>query len=203
MRGLELQAPSEQRPHKLSLQAAGGAASDAAAFGSAVAELHLALERTGARHKVVVSSGRDVDILPPQADKGAALRCLLAELAEAEEAARARGAGAGAGAGARDPRARRSSCDDGAAGAPPPDARAAVAERTLVAGDSGNDTLLLAVAGVRAVAVGNAQQELLCWCEAHQSARVYRAKAHAADGILEAMRHFGFLLPSATAPDGA
>jgi hypothetical protein len=54
---------------------------------------------------------------------------------------------------------------------------------------------MMAVDGVRACVVGQAKPELLKWVEENRCARVYRAKAPCAEGILEALAHFGFLLP--------
>ncbi len=60
------------------------------------------------------------------------------------------------------------------------------AERILTAGDTMNDWAML-TAGLPAVAVGNAEHELL---EAlPQDDRIYRAQAHGAAGILEALSH--------------
>jgi hydroxymethylpyrimidine pyrophosphatase-like HAD family hydrolase len=77
IRGLVLQAPSEQRRHKLSLEIRPGAERSCAEFGEAVAELRLALDATRVPHELIVSSGCDVDILPRGANKGAALAQLL------------------------------------------------------------------------------------------------------------------------------
>lgn len=61
-------------------------------------------------------------------------------------------------------------------------------EGLLACGDSGNDRDMLCLGGP-AVAVGNAQAELL----ADLPESVYRARGHAAAGILEAMAHYGWL----------
>ncbi len=52
---------------------------------------------------------------------------------------------------------------------------------------------------IRADAAGCAMRAAACVrrCEEHRSARIYVARAQCADGILEAMRHFGFLLEAA------
>jgi hypothetical protein len=181
---LALQVSTEQRPHKVSLSISDPATVSCEAFNDAVAALRVALEATGIPHELIVSSGVDVDILPRGANKGAALAMLLKELAEEEAAALASNA------------AGNGRCA-GAAGRV--EVRGDVAERTLACGDSGNDIFLLAVEGVRACAVGSAQPELRAWCEEHRSARIYAARAHCADGIVEAMKHFGFLLEGATA----
>ena len=177
MPGLVLQEKSEQRAHKISLKARNP--DDAPLFGASVADLRLRLDRTGVPYELVVSSGVDVDILPCGANKGAALNTLLEELA-AEEGAASAAPGGDAGDGA---------CS----------AYAAVAERTMASGDSGNDIQLLAVNGVRGCAVGNAQPELRAWCAEHRAARLYVARGACADGIVEGLKHFGFLLPDAAA----
>ena len=168
--GLVLQEKSEQRAHKISLKARNP--EDAPLFGASVADLRQRLDRTGVPYELVVSSGVDVDILPCGANKGAALNTLLEELAAEEGAALAAGG-----------------CS----------AYAAVAEHTMASGDSGNDIQLLAVNGVRGCAVGNAQPELRAWCAEHRAARLYVARAVCADGIVEGLKHFGFLLPDAAA----
>ena len=177
-RGLALQEPSEQRRHKISLRArvpGGCAGADAA-----VEDLRKRLDATGAPYDLVVSSGcQDVDVLPRGANKGAALHFILTEQAEKALA----------------------SC--GTAPLSKADALRACAECTLVAGDSGNDTQLLATEHVRAVVVANAQPELLAWArESGPSPRVFVATQRCADGVIEAMKHFGFVLQDACAEDG-
>jgi hypothetical protein len=178
-RGLTLQEPSEQRRHKLSLRSrspGGCAGADAA-----VDELKKRLDATGAPYDLVVSSGcLDVDVLPRGANKGAALRFILEEAAEQAVAA---------------------------AGCCPlskSDALRACAEATLAAGDSGNDTQLLATEHVRAVVVANAQPELRAWAkDAGPTPRVFVATQRCADGIIEALKHFGFVLSDACADEEA
>ena len=176
-RGLTLQEPSEQRRHKLSLRArtpGGCAGADAA-----VADLKARLDATGAPYDLVPSSGcLDVDVLPRGANKGAALRFILEEEAEAALAC------AGTKVLSR------------------PEALRACAEATLAAGDSGNDEQLLATEHVRAVVVANAQPELRAWArDAGQQARVFVASRRCADGVSEAMKHFGFILHDACADE--
>jgi len=65
-------------------------------------------------------------------------------------------------------------------------------DRTVAAGDSGNDLALFEAAG-RAIAVGNAREELL---KAMPRAKTYHAKALHAAGVLEGLIEFG-LLPAA------
>ncbi len=180
------QAASEQRPHKISFEVH---SADADAL---LARLRRALDATGA-YSLVFSAGKDVDILPRGASKGEALRVLLGELAHG-----VRGGGQQQGS----------------------DVLKQLAERTLVCGDSGNDVELVAVDDVRACVVANAKQELLKWCvgqlharfvvtnilvhhapaialrrvDEHRSARIYQAKGKCADGVVEAMIHFGFVL---------
>lgn len=60
------------------------------------------------------------------------------------------------------------------------------ADRILTAGDTMNDWAML-TAGLPAVAVGNAEPELLDALP--QDNRIYRAQAHGAAGILEALSH--------------
>lgn len=65
-------------------------------------------------------------------------------------------------------------------------------ERTVAAGDSGNDLALFEAAG-RAIAVGNARAELL---NAMPRPKTYHARASHAAGVLEGLIHFD-LLPHA------
>lgn len=67
------------------------------------------------------------------------------------------------------------------------------ASRTVACGDSGNDITLFGIAGARGIIVGNARPELLRWYESNCADRLYLARAHYAAGILEGLRHFGFL----------
>ena len=67
--------------------------------------------------------------------------------------------------------------------------------RVLTCGDSGNDHDMLGL-GCPAVAVGNAQPELL----GRLPETVYKARGHCAEGILEAIEHYRWLaVPVATA----
>jgi len=59
--------------------------------------------------------------------------------------------------------------------------------RLIVAGDSANDLAMFHVAG-RAIAVGNARDELIHAMSKHTA---YHAKAHHAAGVLEGLQHFG------------
>ncbi|MCB1205154.1 MAG: HAD hydrolase family protein [Verrucomicrobiae bacterium] len=70
-------------------------------------------------------------------------------------------------------------------------------DRLIVAGDSGNDLSMFAVAG-RAIAVGNARRELI---EAADPGRTFFARAPRAAGILEGLRHWG-ALPATTTTYG-
>ncbi|NET61850.1 MAG: sucrose-phosphate phosphatase [Symploca sp. SIO2E6] len=67
------------------------------------------------------------------------------------------------------------------------------AVRTVVCGDSGNDIALFNVGEERGIIVGNARSELREWYEANQTDYRYLAKAFCSAGILEGLRHFGFL----------
>ncbi|KYC37969.1 sucrose-phosphate phosphatase [Scytonema hofmannii PCC 7110] len=65
-------------------------------------------------------------------------------------------------------------------------------EQTVVCGDSGNDIALFA-AGTWGIIVGNARSELLQWHQENVFDYHYRAKRYCAGGILEGLKHFGFL----------
>lgn len=66
-------------------------------------------------------------------------------------------------------------------------------EQTVVCGDSGNDIALFAVGSSRGIIVGNASSELLQWHNANKVDYHYLAGAACAGGILEGLKHFGFL----------
>ena len=66
-------------------------------------------------------------------------------------------------------------------------------EQTVVCGDSGNDIALFAVGESRGIIVGNASSELLQWHNANRVDYHYLAGAACAGGILEGLKHFGFL----------
>jgi sucrose-6-phosphatase len=68
-----------------------------------------------------------------------------------------------------------------------------VAERTVVCGDSGNDIALFASGDERGVIVGNARPELLEWHNENPTENRYLAKNTCSAGILEGLKHFGFL----------
>jgi hydroxymethylpyrimidine pyrophosphatase-like HAD family hydrolase len=65
-------------------------------------------------------------------------------------------------------------------------------EAVLVAGDTLNDLAML-TCGLPAVAVGNSEAALLD--QLPPSDRIYRARGHGADGILEALAHHGVEVP--------
>lgn len=67
-------------------------------------------------------------------------------------------------------------------------------EEVLVAGDTLNDLAMLST-GLPAVAVGNSEAGLLAQLPAHP--RLLRAQSHGADGILEALAHFGTVVRNA------
>ncbi len=68
-----------------------------------------------------------------------------------------------------------------------------VAEQTVVCGDSGNDIALFAVGSEKGIIVGNARPELLQWHNEHSADSRYLATNFCAGGILEGLKHFGFL----------
>lgn len=67
------------------------------------------------------------------------------------------------------------------------------AETTVVCGDSGNDIALFAVGNERGIIVGNAQTELLQWHNQHPADYRYLAQNFCASGILEGLKHLGFI----------
>ena len=67
------------------------------------------------------------------------------------------------------------------------------AETTVVCGDSGNDIALFAVGNERGIIVGNAQTELLQWHNQHPADYRYLAQNFCAGGILEGLKHLGFI----------
>ena len=67
------------------------------------------------------------------------------------------------------------------------------AERTVACGDSGNDIALFAVGNERGIIVGNAREELIEWHNENPAEYRYLAKNKCAGGILEGLKHFGFL----------
>ncbi len=72
------------------------------------------------------------------------------------------------------------------------------AEHILVAGDTGNDSSMFLLPGVRGIVVENAQPELF---EATVALPFYCSRLVMADGVLDGLRHYGVLseLPSAQA----
>jgi sucrose-6-phosphatase len=66
-------------------------------------------------------------------------------------------------------------------------------ERTVVCGDSGNDLSMFQANHSRGIIVGNAQPELLNWHHENPSGDRYLAQSHCAGGILEGLKHFGFI----------
>jgi sucrose-6-phosphatase len=71
-------------------------------------------------------------------------------------------------------------------------------ESVLVAGDTGNDSSMLRLPGVRGIIVDNAQPELL---EATVEIPLYTARTVLADGVLDGLRHYGVLKQVPTAHD--
>jgi sucrose-6F-phosphate phosphohydrolase len=70
-------------------------------------------------------------------------------------------------------------------------------QSVLVAGDTGNDSSMFRLPGIRGVIVDNAQPELF---EATVEIPIYTARQVLADGVLDGLRHFGVIaeVPSAT-----
>jgi sucrose-6-phosphatase len=68
-----------------------------------------------------------------------------------------------------------------------------VAEQTVACGDSGNDIALFAAGEERGIIVGNARPELIQWHSENPADNRYLAKNICAGGILEGLKHFGFL----------
>lgn len=66
-------------------------------------------------------------------------------------------------------------------------------EQTVVCGDSGNDIALFSVGEERGIIVGNASSELLQWHNANPAGYRHLAKDSYAGGIIEGLKHFGFL----------
>jgi sucrose-6-phosphatase len=105
-----------------------------------------ALAASGLPHRAIFSGSSDLDLLPPDADKGAAALFLAKTLG--------------------------------------------ISSRRLVAaGDSGND-LAMFEAAARAIAVGNAREELLA---AMPPGKSYHARGRHAAGVLEGLIRWGVL----------
>jgi sucrose-6-phosphatase len=68
-----------------------------------------------------------------------------------------------------------------------------VPEQTVACGDSGNDIALFAAGKERGIIVGNARPELIQWHSENPADNRYLAKNICAGGILEGLKHFGFL----------
>lgn len=66
-------------------------------------------------------------------------------------------------------------------------------EQTVVCGDSGNDIALFSGGQERGVIVGNASYELMQWHNDNPTDHRYLAQANCAGGILEGLKHFGFV----------
>jgi len=66
-------------------------------------------------------------------------------------------------------------------------------EQTVACGDSGNDQAFFRVGKERGIIVGNARPELLQWYQENAADHHYLAQAPCAGGILEGLRHFGFV----------
>ena len=68
-------------------------------------------------------------------------------------------------------------------------------DRTVVCGDSGNDIALFEAGKDKGIIVGNAQSELVQWHHTNPHPNRYFAQSSCAGGILEGLKHFGFLEP--------
>jgi sucrose-6-phosphatase len=64
--------------------------------------------------------------------------------------------------------------------------------RTVACGDSGNDIAIF-TENTFGIIVGNARAELIQWYRANQRANLHLASSNCAAGILEGLRHFGWL----------
>jgi sucrose-6F-phosphate phosphohydrolase len=141
---LVLQPPSEQTPFKASYFVTMDAAVEL------LPRLEAALTQQGLDVQLVYSSGKDLDILPRQGNKGAATAFLQTTLSMQSD-------------------------------------------QTVVCGDSGNDLSMFEATNAKGIIVGNAKPELRSWYQTQASPALYLAQAHCAGGILEGLRHFGFI----------
>ncbi len=115
-----------------------------------IQSLEHQLKQAGLEVCVVYSSGRDLDVLPKDASKGAALQWLC-------------------------------------------ERQKLPLESVLVAGDTGNDSSMFLLPGVKGIVVENAQPELI---EAVVAVPTFNATRVMADGVLEGLEHFG-VVPAA------
>jgi len=113
------------------------------ASAASIRQLRTELKNAGIQANIVYSSGRDLDLIPLNANKAGALVWLCAHL------------------GIR-------------------------YDEVLVAGDSGNDSSMFRLPGVRGIIVENAQPELF---EATVDIPAYSAKGIIADGVLDGLLH--------------
>ncbi len=67
-------------------------------------------------------------------------------------------------------------------------------EHTLVAGDSGNDSAMYTIPGIKGIVVANAQPELYA---ATKYLSVYYAKKPYVEGIIEGLKHYQLVFPEA------
>eukprot|EP00127_Corallochytrium_limacisporum_P001610 Clim_evm7s70 gene=Clim_evmTU7s70 len=65
--------------------------------------------------------------------------------------------------------------------------------QVVCSGDSGNDIALFSMGSQRGIIVGNAMKELLEWHKNNPSDDKFLAKARCGRGIVEGLRHFGFV----------
>jgi sucrose-6-phosphatase len=138
--GITRQPPEFLHPYKDSYYFPGATAVQ-------IEELQAKLDEANLHAQIVYSSGRDLDILPANANKGKALEWLCGRLGIS-------------------------------------------LEDTLVAGDTGNDTSMFLVPGVRGILVENAQPELL---EVLVQTPAYGAMQIFAAGVIEGLVHYAVI----------
>ncbi len=66
-------------------------------------------------------------------------------------------------------------------------------EEVVVAGDTGNDSAMFLVPGVRGIVPGNAEPELLEATRKMDEDRVFRGEGEAAAGVIPGLKHYGIL----------
>jgi sucrose-6-phosphatase len=66
-------------------------------------------------------------------------------------------------------------------------------DRTVACGDSGNDIALFTDTSIYGIIVGNAKKELEDWYWENTRDNLYLAQGNSAAGIIEGLRHFGWL----------
>lgn len=195
---LKLQRESEQRPHKVSFHLEGGR--DAAAAG-ALRSLDEALSGLDFATTVIYSGGVDVDVLPRGASKGAGLKFLLSELANAGAGVPEKGVVACGDSGNDVELLAAGDDDDGDDG--DDDDEASDKNNNDSKKKKSVEAKCPRGVVVRGVVVANAHPELRAWAESRRGGEdgksggssatsvVFEAKERCARGIVEALRHFG------------